>query len=467
MDAAVAFTVRLETTVGVIDIIVRPDWAPHGTRRFLELAHSGDLQELAFYRAIKGCIVQFGLPAKRYWPPLPDDPPTGVPFLLGAVSFAAIGENSRRSTLFICIGDMSHMLGQKSWETPIGAVAESSLDILEHIDTSYGDIAEFGGQGPDTNRINTEGNGYLRMSFPRLSYIRQAYPLDWQPGMDDNGYDNGFEAQTSPGQGQMQQEQSLHKAQTQLGKAEQAMRLAQEAHAQAQAATAAAAAAARAQHVEQAQQASELAQQAAQAAQAAAEAAHQAQMAVAAQSSMSQGQPAVAMTGVSRPITPAGGVQFPAWTGMAEPRDIPVEVVMRGPGRPSMVAHQGGGSYAPPPQPQMVVHGGSYAPPPQMVQPQTPMHPMHMGPPGPGPRIMGPPGPPPGQVIVQHGGPPQVPYNVSHMPPPGHHMGPGGPPMMPMHQGSHPGLPPGVVFMPPGMRPMRPPQGAPMVQGRR
>ena len=25
------------------------------------------------------------------------------------------------------------------------------------------------------------------------------------PGMDDNGYDNGFEAQTSPGQGQMQQ----------------------------------------------------------------------------------------------------------------------------------------------------------------------------------------------------------------------------------------------------------------------
>ena len=104
IEGAVACTVRLETTVGIIDIIVRPDRAPHGTRRFLELAAAGDLHELAFYRAIEGCIVQFGLPAKRPWPPIPNDPPTGVPFSLGAVGFAAVGENSRKSTLFICIG---------------------------------------------------------------------------------------------------------------------------------------------------------------------------------------------------------------------------------------------------------------------------------------------------------------------------------------------------------------------------
>eukprot|EP00931_Biecheleriopsis_adriatica_P061045 TRINITY_DN3668_c1_g1_i1.p1 TRINITY_DN3668_c1_g1~~TRINITY_DN3668_c1_g1_i1.p1 ORF type:complete len:635 (+),score=168.31 TRINITY_DN3668_c1_g1_i1:90-1994(+) len=178
-DAFVAFTVRLDTTVGPIDIIVRPDWAPHGTRRFLELASAGDLDDLAFYRSIKGCIVQFGLPAKRLWPPIPDDPRAGIPFLLGAVSFAAVGENTRRSTLFICIGDMSHCLGDKSWETPIGAVAESSLEALERIETVYGDISEFGGRGPDTGRINTEGNAYLRSAFPRLSYIRSAWPLDW------------------------------------------------------------------------------------------------------------------------------------------------------------------------------------------------------------------------------------------------------------------------------------------------
>mmetsp|Transcript_18727 Transcript_18727/g.33891 ORF Transcript_18727/g.33891 Transcript_18727/m.33891 type:complete len:620 (+) Transcript_18727:142-2001(+) len=183
-EGALAYTVRLETTVGAIDIIVRPDWSPHGTRRFLELAAAGDLNELAFYRAIKGCIVQFGLPPKRIWPPIPDDPPTGVPFLLGAVSFAAVGENTRKSTLFICVGDMSHCLGQNSWETPIGAVAETSLDVLDSIETRYGDIAEFNGPGPDTSRINSEGAPYLRENFPMLSYIARAYPLDWQPPQD-------------------------------------------------------------------------------------------------------------------------------------------------------------------------------------------------------------------------------------------------------------------------------------------
>eukprot|EP00927_Polykrikos_kofoidii_P033374 TRINITY_DN2821_c0_g1_i1.p1 TRINITY_DN2821_c0_g1~~TRINITY_DN2821_c0_g1_i1.p1 ORF type:complete len:625 (-),score=83.73 TRINITY_DN2821_c0_g1_i1:127-2001(-) len=184
LDNAVAFTVRLDTTVGVIEVIVRPDWAPHGANRFLRLAASGDLADLSFYRSIKSCIAQFGLPIKRQWPPIPDDPPTGVPFLLGAVSFAAIGENSRKSTLFICTGDMSHCLGNSPWETPIGAVAESSLDVLDRIETVYGDIAEFGGAGPDTSRITTEGASYLQANFPRLTYINAATPLDWHEDMD-------------------------------------------------------------------------------------------------------------------------------------------------------------------------------------------------------------------------------------------------------------------------------------------
>ncbi|CAJ1446226.1 unnamed protein product, partial [Effrenium voratum] len=177
----VAHTVRLDTTVGTLDIIVRPDWAPCGARRFLQLAYCGDLDGLAFYRAVRGCLAQFGLPAKRQWPPLPDDAQTGVPFLLGAVCFAAAGENSRKSTLFICTGDMSHCFGGSPWETPIGAVAEASLDVLERIETCYGDIAECDGTGPDTGRIHAEGNSYLQASFPKLTYIRTARCLDWPP----------------------------------------------------------------------------------------------------------------------------------------------------------------------------------------------------------------------------------------------------------------------------------------------
>ncbi|CAK8999830.1 unnamed protein product [Durusdinium trenchii] len=178
-SSPVAHTVRLDTTIGIIDIIVRPDWAPYGARRFLQLAYCGDLDGLAFYRAVRGCLSQFGLPAKRQWPPLPDDPKTGVPFLLGAVCFAAAGENSRKSTLFICTGDMSHCFGGEAWETPIGAVAEVSLDTLERIETCYGDIAECNGSGPDTSRIHAEGDAYLAENFPKLTYIRTAKCLDW------------------------------------------------------------------------------------------------------------------------------------------------------------------------------------------------------------------------------------------------------------------------------------------------
>ena len=53
----VAYTVRFETTVGTIDIVVRPDWAPHGTQRFLELAKAGDFDDRAFYRAVPSCSV--------------------------------------------------------------------------------------------------------------------------------------------------------------------------------------------------------------------------------------------------------------------------------------------------------------------------------------------------------------------------------------------------------------------------
>jgi len=180
--------VRLDTTVGTIDIIVRSDWSPHGACRLMELASSGDLDNLAFYRSIGGCIAQFGLPVKRKWSPVPDDPPSGVPFLHGAVSLAASGENSRKSTIVICAGDMTHCLGKKHWETPIGAVAENTLEVLDRIDSTYGEIAEFGGSGPNVGCINEEGNAYLRREFPRLTYVRSACVLDYQQEHKSHGH---------------------------------------------------------------------------------------------------------------------------------------------------------------------------------------------------------------------------------------------------------------------------------------
>ena len=47
--------------------------------------------EVQSFRAFLGCYclnTPYACDQSRLWPPLPDDPPTGVPFLLGAVCFA-------------------------------------------------------------------------------------------------------------------------------------------------------------------------------------------------------------------------------------------------------------------------------------------------------------------------------------------------------------------------------------------
>mmetsp|Transcript_42378 Transcript_42378/g.76938 ORF Transcript_42378/g.76938 Transcript_42378/m.76938 type:complete len:1021 (-) Transcript_42378:103-3165(-) len=173
-----AQTVRLDTSAGTIDIVVRHDWAPHGARRFLELVAGGHFDGLYIYRAVNRCVAQFGLPSRRPWHPLPDDRPQGVPFLFGAVGFVSSGYETRQSAIFICLGDMSHCIGQKPWEVPIGAVSQSTLQTLDRINTQYGDIKEFEGRGPEVARILSEGNSYLRTHFPHLTQVWSAWLLD-------------------------------------------------------------------------------------------------------------------------------------------------------------------------------------------------------------------------------------------------------------------------------------------------
>jgi cyclophilin family peptidyl-prolyl cis-trans isomerase len=294
----IAYTVRLDTSVGDLDIIIRPDWAPHGAKRFLELVAAGEFDDLYFYRAIEGCIAQFGLPVKRKWDPIPDDVPCGVPFLHGAVCFAALAENSRRSTLFVCTGDMTHCLGQKPWETVIGAIAESSLNVLDLIHTSYGDIHEFGGAGPDTGRITAEGNAYLRTYFPKLTRIRSSRPLDWEP---ENPQDISSRCPTGPG-AELTGDPSLPRCGAATDPAATAAEIAREAQEEA---AKAALLAASATTTAQADAAAELAQKAAELAQQAQEAASAAQAQVqAARSRLQQKAPSTPSSAKasSRPV---------------------------------------------------------------------------------------------------------------------------------------------------------------------
>merc|ERR1712087_418436 len=55
-------TVHCELTTGPLTIEVHPEWAPIGSKRFLELVDAKYFDGCALFRAIKGFLVQFGIP---------------------------------------------------------------------------------------------------------------------------------------------------------------------------------------------------------------------------------------------------------------------------------------------------------------------------------------------------------------------------------------------------------------------
>jgi peptidyl-prolyl cis-trans isomerase A (cyclophilin A) len=57
--------------------------------------------------------------------------------------------------------------------SPLGKVV-SGMDVVERFYSSYGDMPDQGGQGPDPGKIEAQGNEYLTSHFPRLDFIKKA-----------------------------------------------------------------------------------------------------------------------------------------------------------------------------------------------------------------------------------------------------------------------------------------------------
>ena len=56
--------------------------------------------------------------------------------------------------------------------SPFGKVVKG-MDVVDSIYKGYGEGAPRG-RGPSQPRMQTEGNSYLRESFPKLDYIKSA-----------------------------------------------------------------------------------------------------------------------------------------------------------------------------------------------------------------------------------------------------------------------------------------------------
>lgn len=175
--APAQFKVKMTTTKGDFVIELHRDWAPNGVDRFYNLVKAGYYNDVAFFRVIKGFMVQFGIngdPAvNRVWREahIKDDPSGKQSNGRGMVTFAMAGPNTRTSQLFINYNDNRNL--DSMGFAPIGKVVGDGMKVVDALEGLYGEGAPQG-NGPAQGRAQSEGNAYLKAQFPKLDYIKRA-----------------------------------------------------------------------------------------------------------------------------------------------------------------------------------------------------------------------------------------------------------------------------------------------------
>ena len=173
------YEVLLETSQGNVVIEVTREWAPLGADRFYNLVQMGYFTDIAFFRAIKGFMVQFGIHGEpkvaSMWRDarIKDDAVTQSN-LRGMITFATSGPNSRTTQLFINVNDNANL--DAMGFSPFGKVSETKgggIQVIDSLFMEYGEGAPRG-RGPNQGLIQQKGNAYLKESFPKLDYIKSA-----------------------------------------------------------------------------------------------------------------------------------------------------------------------------------------------------------------------------------------------------------------------------------------------------
>ena len=169
------FKAQFDTTKGKFTVEVTRSLAPNGADRFYNLVRSGYFKDISFFRVIPGFMCQFGIngdpavSAKWREANITDDPVKGSN-TRGTITFATAGPNTRTTQFFINFADNANLDGMGF--SPFGKVVEG-MDVVDKINGEYGEGAP-SGRGPSQQRLQMEGNAYLKKSFPNLDYIKSA-----------------------------------------------------------------------------------------------------------------------------------------------------------------------------------------------------------------------------------------------------------------------------------------------------
>ena len=144
--AALSTTVRMQTSLGLIDIDLFDAAAPQTIANFLEYVNRGDYDNSFFHRSIPDFVVQGGgfswSSITNLYSPVPTEAPVINEFSLdrsnlrGTIAMAKLGDdpNSATSQWFFNLGDNSDSLdNQNGGFTVFGRVKESGLEIIDAI----------------------------------------------------------------------------------------------------------------------------------------------------------------------------------------------------------------------------------------------------------------------------------------------------------------------------------------------
>ncbi len=169
------FKVNLDTSKGPVVLEIHRDWAPVGVDHFYGLVKTGFYDGARFFRVVRGFVVQFGIngnpDTNRLWSNmnLPDDP-VKEHNVMGTITYATAGPNTRSTQLFINLTNNSRL--DRDGFAPFGKVV-SGMAAVEAFYGGYGDMPP-GGEGPDPSQIEAQGYDYLLNHFPRLDFVKKA-----------------------------------------------------------------------------------------------------------------------------------------------------------------------------------------------------------------------------------------------------------------------------------------------------
>lgn len=178
-EAPEEYQILFETTQGDFTVAVDRQWGPNGADRLFNLVRIGFFDDVAFFRVIEGFMGQFGLhgdpEVNAAWrnADIPDDEVLRSN-TRGKLTFATRGPNTRTTQLFINLGNNVTLDSQGF--TPIGEVVDG-MDVVDSLYDGYGEGAPQG-DGPSQQRIQSEGNEYLRAEFEDLDYVERAILID-------------------------------------------------------------------------------------------------------------------------------------------------------------------------------------------------------------------------------------------------------------------------------------------------